>query len=139
MDTVVNANVNGFSGSVCDFEDANIYEHLSIEIGCKDDKSSMETNSVGNPLHDMHIVDMKLNAKGFNIGHLNVQGIVGKIDQIKLMLSSKENNVAILGLTETKLNANHNDDLFHCQGYNKPLRRDRETARGVLLYTLGKR
>jgi hypothetical protein len=54
-----------------------------MEIECKNDKSSMETIYGGNSLHDIHIIDMKLNAKGFNIGHLNVQGIVGKIDQIK--------------------------------------------------------
>ena len=102
----------------------------------------MERISLCAPLHDnIHIIDMKLNSKGFNIGQLNVQGILGKIDQIKLMLSSKENSIHILGLTETKLNANHNDNLFHCQGYNKPLCRDRETSGvgwGVLLTTLGK-
>ena len=87
------------------------------------------------PLHDsIHIIDINLNSKGFKIDHLNEQGILGKKVQIKLKLFSKENNVLILGLTETKLNDNHNNNLFQCQGYNKPLRRDRETAGGGLVY-----
>ena len=51
----------------------------------------METISLCAPLHDnIHIIDMKLNSKGFNIGHLNVYGILGKIYQIKLMFFLKK-------------------------------------------------
>ena len=46
--------------------------------------------------------------KGYNIGHLNIQGLCGdklsKFSEISLMLTSKENEkLNIFGMSETKL------------------------------------
>ena len=46
--------------------------------------------------------------KGYNIGHLNIQGLCGdklsKFSEISLMLTSKENEkLHIFGMSETKL------------------------------------
>ena len=48
------------------------------------------------------------NAKGYNIGHLNIQGLCGdklsKFSEISFMLTSKENEkLHIFGMSETKL------------------------------------
>ena len=41
------------------------------------------------------------------MGHLNIQGIQSNVEQIDLMLNSSENDIQLLRLSESKLNANH--------------------------------
>ncbi|MEW8547257.1 MAG: reverse transcriptase family protein [Candidatus Thiodiazotropha sp.] len=72
--------------------------------------------------------------KGFRIGHLNIQGVTNKIDQLRLLLQCKENLIHIIGISETKLSYVHPDAAFEISGYQKPFRRDRpENAGGGLL------
>ena len=73
---------------------------------------------VGPPLN------LGLKKKGFKTGHLNIQGIQNKTDQIASMLNSTENDIQLLGLSESKLKANHPSNHFAIK--NVPLfRRDR--------------
>lgn len=46
------------------------------------------------------------------------------------------NNIHILGISETKLNENHLTEYFEIQGYNTPFRKDRYENRGggLLVY-----
>ena len=60
-----------------------------------------------------------------HIGHLNVQGLQNKFDQIALMLDSENNDIHVLGLSETKLKDFHSDDGFAINNY-QPYRKDRE-------------
>ena len=72
--------------------------------------------------------------KGFRIGHLNIQGLSNKIEQLKLLLQYENNLINILGISETKLNEIHPIRPFEISGYQKPFRRDRtENAGGGLL------
>ena len=82
--------------------------------------------------------DLGLKNKGFRMGHLNIQGISNKIDQVSLLLGSEKNQIHVLGLSESKLNTNHPDSAFEINGYQKPFRRDRElnSGGGLLVYVM---
>ena len=51
------------------------------------------------------------------MGHLNIQGIPNKIDQIHLLLNSSQNNIHIIGLSETKLKSYHKNSIFEIRNY----------------------
>ena len=70
------------------------------------------------------------------MGHINIQGISNKIDQVGLLLEYDKNLIHVLGLSETKLNAIHPDSAFEVNGFQKPFRRDGETnsGDGLLVY-----
>lgn len=59
-----------------------------------------------------YLLDLGLRCKGFRMGHLNIQGISNKIDQVRLLLESDKNQIHVLGLSETKLNTLHPDSAF---------------------------
>lgn len=81
-----------------------------------------------------NILNLGFKDKGFRIGHLNVQGVGNKIDQLRLLLQSEQNLIHILGISETKLSHVHPDTAFDINGYQKPFRRDRpENAGGGIL------
>ena len=54
-----------------------------------------------------------LGKKGFKMGHLNVQVIQNKIEQIDLLLNSSENDIHLVGLSESKLNDSHTSNFFN--------------------------
>ena len=74
--------------------------------------------------------------KGFRIGHLNVQGISNKIDQLRLLFQSERNLIHVVGISETKLSSLHPDAAFEISGFQKPFRRDRpdNAGGGLLVY-----
>ena len=51
------------------------------------------------------------------MGHLNIQGIQNKINQVDLLLNSSHNNLQVLGLSESKLNSYHLNALFEIKNY----------------------
>ena len=77
------------------------------------------------------ILDLGLSCKGFRMGHINIQGVNNKIDQVRLLLESGKNDIHVL--SETKLNAIHPDPVFEISGFQKPFRRDREINSGGCL------
>ena len=83
-----------------------------------------------------YLLDLGLTCKGFRMGHINVQGISNKIDQVRLLLESEKNLIHVLGLSETKLNGIHSESVFEINGYQTPYRRDRKTnsGGGLLVY-----
>ena len=98
-------------------------QHESISLPDSQDQSTSHNT-----------LNLGLKDKGFRIGHLNIQGLTNKIDQLKLLLQSEKNLIHILGISETKLTQFHPDMSFHIDGYQKPFRRDRtENAGGGLL------
>ena len=55
-------------------------------------------------------MDLGFTCQGFRIGHINIQGLGNKLDQVKLLLS--QNQIQILGLSETKLKDVYPDPFF---------------------------
>ena len=48
------------------------------------------------------------------MGHMNIQGVSNKIDQVRLLLESEQNQIHVLGLSETKLNVIHPKEGICC-------------------------
>ena len=65
-------------------------------------------------------LDLGLKCKGFRMGHVNIQDISKKTDQVCLLLKLNKNEIHVLGLSETKLNAIHPDSAFKINGFQKP-------------------
>ena len=85
-------------------------------------------------------LNLQLSKKGFKIGHLNIQGVQNKFDEVDLMLTSSDNDIHILGLSETKLRSVHEDNYFYVENYQF-FRRDRiiseqrpEQGGGIIVY-----
>ena len=70
------------------------------------------------------MLNLGLSKKGFKMGHLNIQGIQNKIDQLDLLLNSSKNDIDILGLSESKLNSSHMNSFFKINNY-QTFRKDR--------------
>ena len=99
-------------------------DDASITInGMSDDTGSSQSSS-------NYLLDLGLKCKGFRMGHINIQGISNKIDQVHMLLESDKNQIHVLGLSETKLNDIHPDSAFQVNGFQKPFRRDREANSG---------
>ena len=123
-ETVQEISVDCFETStLCDISD-NVnslpYSDFTINDTClsslvENDISSM---SAQNPLC------LNLCNKGMHIGHLNVQGLQNKFDQVAVMLNSERNDIHVLGLSETKLKDFHLDDAFAIDNYQL-FRKDR--------------
>ena len=96
--------------------------------------NSISLHNIPDQSSSSNALNLGLRDKGFRIGHLNIQGLTNKIDQLKLLLQPEQNLVHILGISETKLNPVHPDAPFDIDGYQKPFRRDHtENAGGGLL------
>ena len=64
------------------------------------------------------------------IGNLNVNSIVSKFDELKILVKVK---VDILILTETKLDESFPAAQFNIEGYKSPYRQDRNRNGGGVL------
>ena len=75
------------------------------------------------------------NAHKIVIGHLNINSIRNKFDNLKYII---DNNVDILLISETKLNETFPENQFIIHGFHPPYRRDRDDkgdkGGGLLLY-----
>ena len=66
------------------------------------------------------------------LGHLNINSIVGKFDHFKVLI---ENNIDILVLAETKIDASFPNAQFRIDGFSAPFTLDRNRfGGGVLIY-----
>lgn len=86
-------------------------------------------------------LSFELPEKGFNFGHLNIQGICGrdmtKFDELKCLLRDQANrNLHILGISETKLKDNKMTNAFKIDGFQKPFRKDNHLngGGGLMVY-----
>ena len=84
-----------------------------------------------------------LSSRGLNIGHLNIQGICGenlnKFSELKVLLTLPENdNLHILGLSETKLKSHKTTDIFKINGSQTPFTKDNDSngGGGLLVYVI---
>ena len=86
------------------------------------------------------MLNLGLGKKGFKMGHLNVQGIQNKIEQIDLLLNSSGNDIHLFGLSESKLNDSHTSNFFNIKNFQL-FRKDRvisavrpEQGGGIIVY-----
>ena len=128
-------------------EDSHTDSLLSQDMDCSSTvHSSQVSDNTFNATHlgdtavnlstSNYLLDLGLTCKGFRMGHINVQGISNKIDQVSLLLESEKNLIHVLGLSETKLNGIHSESVFEINGYQTPYQRDRKTnsGGGLLVY-----
>ena len=67
------------------------------------------------------------NCRGMHFFHLNINSVLPKIDELRII--AKEINPSIIGLTETKIDNNVNDEEIKIPGYNVE-RADRDRRGG---------
>ena len=75
----------------------------------------MERRKLYTPRHKCRAYNhfgLDFKCKGFRIGYINIQGLCNKIDQIRILLSWRNNQIQILGLSETKLKNVHTDSFY---------------------------
>lgn len=86
---------------------------------------------LGDPFVDLHC---KLR-KGLRIAHVNIRSLINKVDHLNVFL--KNNDIHVLGISESWLSENIDDSEIHIDGYNS-FRLDRQTTNdshgGVLCY-----
>ena len=108
-------------------------DHISSFLSTGSDQSSTVYSSRGfnNTSSTQHVsditapdqsdanqlLDLGLKCKGFRMGHMNIQGLSNKMDQVRLLLESDKNQIHVLGLSETKLNDIHPDSVFEINGF----------------------
>ena len=65
------------------------------------------------------VVNLGLRGRGMHLGHMNVRGIHPgeKVVQIRLMLQSNENNISMLGVSESKLACEIPDSFIQIQNF----------------------
>ena len=87
-----------------------------------------------------HPLNLNLTTKGLKIGHLNIQGLQNKFEQVDLLLNNSGNDIHIFGLSETKLKNFHPDSAFTIDNYQL-FRKDRFISRerreqggGIIVY-----
>lgn len=81
-----------------------------------------------------NLTNLDLRGKGMHIGHLNVRGIRSgkKFDQIKILLRSEENDISMLGLSESKLGCEVPDSFYQIENF-QCFRKDKVQGSGGLL------
>ena len=91
------------------------------------DTNSNQSKTIKHNSYDnINTLNLGLKRKGMNIGHLNLQGMNSKqkFSELSLMLTSKNNNIHVLGISETKLNSDTFTDSLKINGYKTPFRKD---------------
>ena len=69
--------------------------------------------------------------RGFKMGLLNINGLSGHIDELRIVMSLKP--LDILAVNETKLSSSISDELINIIGY-QVVRKDRNTAGGGVCF-----
>ena len=87
-----------------------------------------------------HPLNLNLTTKGLKIGHLNIQGLQNKFEQVDLLQNNSGNEIHIFGLSEIKLKTFHPDSAFIVDNYQL-FRKDRFISRerreqggGIIVY-----
>ena len=129
--------------------DVHLSENVNSSVINLNNKLLRDTNLNLNPsqnitnkkktFSNVNNLNLGLKRKGMNIGHLNLQGINSKekISELSLMLNSKDNNIHVLGISETKLNSDTFTYSLEISGYKTPFRKDhllRNGGGGLLIY-----
>lgn len=138
-----NYNLSTFLDCTTDSKFAYDEATIQRDISTENNDTCMFENNVHENMSSMSaqsMLNLGLSKKGFKMGHLNIQGIQNKIDQINLLLNSSQNDIHILGLSESKLRNDHMNSLFEIRNY-QIFRKDRvistdrpEHGGGLIVY-----
>ena len=81
-------------------------------------------------------INLGLRGSGMHIGHLNVRGIrLGeKVDQIKIMLHSRKNNICMLAISESKLGSGISDSFCSILNFKCFRKHKTQGSGGLLVY-----
>ena len=121
-----------------------IYEKdTSVESDSGSVHSLYNASTICNSVHDINMspllaqsntMNLRLRGKGMRVGHLNIRGIRAgqKIDQIKMMLHSKENDISVLGVSESKLGDDIPDSFINIENF-QCIRKDKKQGSGGLI------
>ena len=122
--------------SVAVEKEENVHTSTQQSSATMNDFSNLVTMAADDQTDMSNLSNLGFQGKGFRIGHINIQGLNNKLDQVKFLLTSGENKIQILGLSETKLRDYHPDAIFEVDGFQKTFRRDRKEngGGGILLY-----
>ena len=71
-----------------------------------------------------------LGQRDLKILHQNVNGLLSKLNHIKILLHDSGRNIHALGITESKLNNSVGDFELHIEGYVN-VRKDRNTVKNL--------
>ena len=106
--------------------DINISNEL--QLLSEDSCPTVDLNDLSQSMH------VRFGSKGFNVVNLNICHLKPKLDEIRILLSPT-NNIDVLGICETFLHDNIDDDVLQMEGYSLE-RKDRVTGRGggVVIY-----
>ena len=100
---------------------------------CFDIPMISDENCTGSPDYNTPIDYGRLNeflqGRGMKLLHQNVNGLLTKIYQIRVMLEETNKNVYIFGITETHANKDLNNDQLCVNGHTL-VRRHRESGHG---------
>ncbi|MES9881523.1 MAG: reverse transcriptase family protein [Sedimenticola sp.] len=103
--------------------------------------NSVHARSSNSSMRSRNMLNLHLDTKGMKIGHINIQGMQNKIDQVRVMLNYSRNDVHVLGISESKLSSVHPDNYFHINNFQSLYRKDRiisterkEEGGGIIVY-----
>ena len=75
------------------------------------------------------VFGLNLPEQGLRMGHVNVRHLIPKVDQLKILLTKRRQEIDILGVTETFLKKHHSKQLVDISGYVVE-RKDRKKRAG---------
>ena len=132
--------LNNFTNvTFCDDSQNRLIPQACFSVSGNNEIVSNKSNPSSND--SKNVCSIKLDSKGINIGHLNVQGICGdkmaKFSEIKLLLTDPVNSkLHVFGMSETKLKEHKLNEVFKIPGYQLPFRKDNKTngGGGIIVY-----
>ena len=97
---------------------------------CFDMPTTFEENCTSSMNYNIsgHLNDY-LHGRGMKLLHQNVNGLLAKMDQIRVMFKETNRNIHIFGVTETHANEDLNDNQLCLNGYTL-VRKDCESGHG---------
>ena len=120
-------NYNSISNFETENDNLNLHDNVNVH-------ANVNSSMMAQPMN------LNLTTKGLKIGHLNIQGLQNKFEQIDLLLNNSHNEIHIFGLSETKLKNFHPDSAFTIDNYQL-FRKDRFISRerpeqggGIIVY-----
>ena len=104
--------------------DENINTSSNSSSATRNDFSNNVPMTPTDQSNSINLISSCFKCRVFKIGHINIQGMNNKIDQVMLLLSSEI--IQISGLSKTKLQNYHPDAFYEIDGYRTTFRRDRK-------------
>ena len=118
-------------GDICDlYDDVSSYKSYQGDTSKPNDTSlnslNIVTETIGDELKELRLI----NKNRIIIGHLNINSVRNKFEELKLITAK---NLDIILISETKLDASFPSKQFLIDGFSPPYRMDRTNKGGGLI------